>query len=42
VIEIARTGKVTVEVEQFALDDVAEAYQRLQAGTLNGRAVVLP
>jgi len=42
VIAIARTGKVTIEVEQFAFDDVAEAYERLRAGTLNGRAVVLP
>jgi propanol-preferring alcohol dehydrogenase len=40
VIELARSGKVTIEVEQFAFDDVAEAYERLQAGTLNGRAVV--
>ena len=40
VIEIARSGKVTIEVEQFAFDDVAEAYDRLQTGTLNGRAVV--
>jgi hypothetical protein len=27
-------------VEQFAFDDVVDAYDRLQAGTLNGRAVV--
>jgi propanol-preferring alcohol dehydrogenase len=40
VIEIARTGKVTIEVEQFGFDQVADAYERLQAGTLNGRAVV--
>lgn len=42
VIEFARAGKVTVEVEQFAFDDVSKAYERLQAGTLNGRAVVTP
>lgn len=40
VIELARSGKVTIEVEQFAFDDVVDAYDRLQAGTLNGRAVV--
>jgi propanol-preferring alcohol dehydrogenase len=40
VIDFARTGKVTIEVEQFGFDDVAAAYERLQAGTLNGRAVV--
>ena len=42
VVALAQTGKVTVEVEQFAFDDVAAAYDRLKAGTLNGRAVVLP
>jgi propanol-preferring alcohol dehydrogenase len=42
VVALAQTGKVTVEVEQFAFDDVAAAYERLRAGTLNGRAVVLP
>ena len=42
VIELARAGKVSIEVEQFGFDDVAEAYARLQAGTLNGRAVVTP
>ena len=40
VIELARSGNVIIEVEQFAFDDVASAYERLQAGTLNGRAVV--
>ena len=40
VIDLARAGKVTIEVEHFAFDDVAEVYARLQAGTLNGRAVV--
>src|SRR3954468_12977806 len=40
VIELARSGVVTIEVEQFASDDVATAYDRLQEGTLNGRAVV--
>ena len=40
VIGLARSGKVTIEVEQFAFDDVVDAYDRLQAGTLNGRAVV--
>jgi propanol-preferring alcohol dehydrogenase len=42
VVAIAQTGAVTVEVEQFAFDDVAAAYDRLRAGTLDGRAVVLP
>jgi alcohol dehydrogenase, propanol-preferring len=42
VIALAQTGEVTVEVEQFAFDDVVTAYDRLRAGTLDGRAVVLP
>jgi propanol-preferring alcohol dehydrogenase len=42
VIELARAGKVVIEAEQFAFDDVATAYERLRAGTLNGRAVVVP
>ena len=42
VIALARSGKVVIEAEQFGFDDVATAYERLQAGTLNGRAVVLP
>jgi propanol-preferring alcohol dehydrogenase len=42
VIALAKSGDVVVEVEQFAFDDTVEAYERLKAGTLNGRAVVLP
>jgi len=42
VIALARGGDVRVEVEQFAFDDASIAYERLRAGTLNGRAVVLP
>jgi propanol-preferring alcohol dehydrogenase len=42
VIALAKSGDVVVEVEQFAFDHVVAAYDRLKAGTLNGRAVVLP
>jgi propanol-preferring alcohol dehydrogenase len=42
VIALAKSGEVVVEVEQFGFDDVVAAYDRLKAGTLNGRAVVLP
>jgi propanol-preferring alcohol dehydrogenase len=42
VVGLAQTGAVTVEVEQFAFDEAPRAYDRLRAGTLNGRAVVLP
>ena len=41
VIALARSGDVRVEVEQFGFDDVEDAYARLRAGTLNGRAVVV-
>jgi propanol-preferring alcohol dehydrogenase len=42
VVALAKSGEVVVEVEQFAFADTAAAYERLRAGTLNGRAVVLP
>lgn len=42
VIALARSGDVVIETEQFGFDDAAAAYERLKAGTLNGRAVVLP
>jgi propanol-preferring alcohol dehydrogenase len=42
VIALAKSGDVVVEVEQFAFADTVAAYERLKAGTLNGRAVVLP
>jgi propanol-preferring alcohol dehydrogenase len=42
VIALAQTGDVVIETEQFGWDDTPEAYRRLQAGTLAGRAVVLP
>jgi propanol-preferring alcohol dehydrogenase len=42
VVALAKSGDVVIEVEQFGFDDVPTAYKRLKAGTLNGRAVVLP
>jgi len=42
VITLAQTGDLTIEVEQFGFDETAAAYDRLRAGTLNGRAVVVP
>ncbi len=42
VYELARAGKITVEVETFSLDDGPEAYRRLHDGTLRGRAVIVP
>ena len=40
VVALARDGGVTVEHEAFGFDETPLAYERLQAGTLNGRAVV--
>jgi alcohol dehydrogenase, propanol-preferring len=42
VIELARAGRIRAHTERFALDDVADAYARLRAGTLQGRAVITP
>ena len=42
VLELARTGAIHVETEQFSLDEAPEAYRRLKEGTLRGRAVVVP
>ncbi|WP_037577732.1 NAD(P)-dependent alcohol dehydrogenase [Phaeacidiphilus oryzae] len=42
VLDLARSGGVEVHVETFPLDEAPEAYRRLRAGTVNGRAVILP
>jgi propanol-preferring alcohol dehydrogenase len=42
VLELARSGAVHVETEVFTLDDAPRAYERLHAGNLRGRAVVVP
>jgi propanol-preferring alcohol dehydrogenase len=42
VVDLAKSGDVVIEVEQFDFDRAPEAYRRLRDGTLNGRAVVLP
>ncbi|MBG6181806.1 NAD(P)-dependent alcohol dehydrogenase [Arthrobacter sp. CAN_A1] len=42
VVELARAGKIHVEVEEFPLSNAPDAYQRLRAGTLRGRAVIVP
>jgi len=42
VLELARSGAIHVETEVFSLDDGVEAYHRLHAGTLRGRAVIVP
>lgn len=42
VLDMARRGQLHVEVETFTLDDAPTAYERLHAGTITGRAVILP
>lgn len=42
VLELARQGLVASHVETFTLEQAPEAYERLHAGEIGGRAVVLP
>ncbi|MEE4276180.1 MAG: NAD(P)-dependent alcohol dehydrogenase [Thermoleophilia bacterium] len=42
VLELARDGRIRAHTERFALDQAADAYGRLRAGTLRGRAVITP
>jgi propanol-preferring alcohol dehydrogenase len=42
VIALADSGRIRVDVDRFALADVAEAYEKMEAGELRGRAVVVP
>jgi alcohol dehydrogenase, propanol-preferring len=42
VLALAETGKIRADVQCFALDDAPLAYQAMQAGTLHGRAVIVP
>jgi propanol-preferring alcohol dehydrogenase len=42
VLDLARSGAIKVEVERFALEDGAKAYERLHARTVRGRAVLVP
>ncbi|MEU6854498.1 NAD(P)-dependent alcohol dehydrogenase [Actinacidiphila alni] len=42
VLDLARAGAVDVHVETYSLDDAPLAYERLHAGRITGRAVILP
>jgi propanol-preferring alcohol dehydrogenase len=42
VLDLARAGKIAVEVERFSLDDAPSAYERLHEGRIRGRAVIVP
>jgi propanol-preferring alcohol dehydrogenase len=41
-LDLARRGRVKAHVQRFGLDEAAAAYDRLAAGELEGRAVVVP
>lgn len=42
VLELAHHGEVDVHVETFGIDEAPLAYERLHAGKINGRAVIVP
>lgn len=42
VLELARSGAISVEVETFSLDDAPRAYELLHTGKITGRAVIVP
>lgn len=42
VLDLARTGRIVVETEVFSLADAPLAYEKLHAGTIRGRAVIVP
>ena len=42
VVELARAGRLHIEVERFPLEDALDAYARLREGAVAGRAVVVP
>jgi propanol-preferring alcohol dehydrogenase len=42
VLDLARTGKIGITTERVGLDGVADAYERLRRGEVEGRAVACP
>ncbi|MCX4642529.1 MULTISPECIES: NAD(P)-dependent alcohol dehydrogenase [unclassified Streptomyces] len=42
VLDLARSGVISVHVETYGIDDAPTAYQRLHDGAVRGRAVILP
>lgn len=41
-VDLAHTGVLDIEVEQFTLDEAPHAYERMAANSLRGRAVIVP
>lgn len=42
VVAMYRAGQIRPDVERFGMDDALEAYRKLEAGQISGRAVVVP
>ena len=42
VLELAAAGRIAAHVERYPLERVAEVYERLRSGRVDGRAVVTP
>ena len=42
VFALADSGRLRIDIDRFPLDRVAEAYEKMEAGELRGRAVVIP
>jgi D-arabinose 1-dehydrogenase-like Zn-dependent alcohol dehydrogenase len=42
VIRLAESGKIRLSAEHFPLERAMDAYARMKAGTLLGRAVITP
>jgi propanol-preferring alcohol dehydrogenase len=42
VLDLGARGLLRAEVSRFGLEEAAEAYQALAAGSVDGRAVVVP
>ena len=42
VLDLARAGKIDVEIQTYSLDDGSKAYEDLAANTIRGRAVIVP
>ncbi len=42
VLELARAGRIEIRTERVGLDGVADAYDRLRRGEIDGRAVACP
>jgi propanol-preferring alcohol dehydrogenase len=42
VVALAEAGRIRAHVQRYSLDDAAQAYEDMAAGTLHGRAVIVP